>query len=228
MLYILRRFKLAEELITSLFSQGLLRSIQLQWDTQERKRWIDLSTHTHTHTHTHTLSLSLSLSLKPQLLPCVWLQHKSEHRTCKAEEGTHKPEGMWLAYILSASQLLCAMAKECTKLDGVEALSTSLRSLQCSVTAVSTPATGRELQRRAHKGGRGEVCSRGRRRGEESVNTEKKESFCTRFDDPEATRSFGPLAVMPKWPWEKEWHLFLLSLRGFSTLGSIRPLEWCP
>jgi hypothetical protein len=224
MLYILWRFKLAEELITSLFSQGLFWSIQLQWNTQERKRWIDLST------PTHTLSLSRSHSLKPQLLPCVWLQHKSEHRTCKAKEGTHKPEGMWLAYILSASQLLCAMAKECTKLDGMEALSTSLRSLQCSATAVSTPATGRELQRRTQKGGGGGRSAAAEDEEERGRVWTQKRKHYTRFDDPEAMRSFVPLAVTPSGHGRKNGIFFLfLSLRGFSTLGSIRPLECvCP
>ncbi len=57
------------------------------------------------------------------------------------------------------------------------------------------------------------------------MNTERK--LCTRFDDPEAMRSFVPLAVTPSGHGRKNGIFFFLSLRGFSTLGSIRPLE-CP
>jgi hypothetical protein len=220
MLYILWRFKLAEELITSLFSQGLRWSIQLQWYTQERKRWIDLSTHTHTHTHTHINTLSLSQASVAFL--CLIARQKrtqnvkSKRRYTQAGRDVAGLHFVRLPVALRHGEGM-HKARWCGSSLHQPALSAVLRDCRLhSRDGSGTTAT------RTQRGRGGEVCSRGRRTGEESVNTEKKDLHAIRW--PRGHKEFCPTGRHAKWPWEKEWHLFLLSSRGFSTLGSLE----CP
>jgi len=215
MLYILWRFKLAEELMTSLFSQGLLWSIQLQWYTQERKRWIDLSIHTHTHTHTLSLSLSLSLS-SLSCFPMSDCNTKANTERAKQKKVHTIRKGCgWLTFCPPPS--CSAPWRRNTQSSMVSKLSPPAYAL-CSAPRLPSP-----LPRRvgnysdAHtKGERVEVGSRGRLRGENSVNTEKKALHAIGW--PRGHEEIWPTGRHAKWPWEKEWHLFSFKFEGiFNT-----------